>query len=64
MRKLTLLLVIAFIFISCEKSGNSETKIIAAFGDQPDIAKSHGNEIAVVFGEEKSIYYSSSSDLG
>jgi len=72
---LNLTLVILIGLMGCKNKTNTESKaitkkengkfgLIASFGDIPSITYSSNNEIGVVFGNEESIYFSSSTDYG
>jgi len=56
----------AIIAISCNETKDRvvQTKLLAAFGDQPSLTKDLNNNIYIVFGEQESIYLSYSKDDG
>lgn len=64
MKKLNYLFVISIFLVSCEFSNNPNSGLIATIGQQPSVASSANGDIMIVFGEEESIYYSSSKNQG
>jgi hypothetical protein len=64
MKKLNYLFVISILFISCNYSNNNDSGLIATIGQQPSIASNTKGEVIIVFGDEESIYYSSSKNQG
>ena len=64
MKHLTYVLILSIFFISCQDSKQKSTALISSFGEQPAVSKNTSGEIAVVFGNEESIYYSSSKNQG
>ena len=60
------LLILSVLFASCttSKRKNNKNGLIATFGDQPSIAIGLNNEIAIVFGEKDTIFFSESNDGG
>jgi len=64
MKHLKYLLILSIFFISCQESKHNTKNLIASFGEQPSISKNTFGEIEIVFGNEESIYYSSSKNQG
>ncbi len=64
MKHLTYLSILSIFFISCQDSKHKSNNLITSFGEQPSIYKNAFGEIEVVFGNEESIYYSSSKNKG
>jgi len=64
MKLLTYLFVISLFFNSCKKSEDQSTNLIANFGSQPAISTNLEDDIAVVFGDKESIYFSISKNQG
>lgn len=64
MKNSTYLFIISIFFISCKNSNNNDSGLIATIGQQPSIASSKDGEVMIVFGNEESIYYSSSKNQG
>jgi len=58
-------MILALLLVACKDvDTKSEAGLISTFGDQPSIAKGQNSDIAVVFGNEESIYFSVSNDDG
>jgi len=64
MKKLNYLFAISILFISCKYSNKNDSGLIATIGQQPSITSSSNGEVMIVFGNEESIYYSSSKNQG
>lgn len=64
MKKIKYLFVVSIFFISCKYSNNHDSGLITTIGQQPSIASSTNGEVMIVFGNEESIYYSSSKNQG
>ncbi len=64
MKHFTYLSILSIFFISCQDSKQKSTQLISSFGEQPAVSKNTSGEIAIVFGNEESIYYSSSKNQG
>ena len=64
MKKLNYLFAISIFFISCNYSNSNDSGLIASIGQQPSITSSSKGEVMIVFGDEESIYYSSSKNQG
>ena len=64
MKYFTYLSILSLFFISCQNSKQKSRNLISSFGDQPSVSRNVFGEIEVVFGNEESIYYSSSKNQG
>lgn len=64
MKKSNYLFILSIFFISCKYSNNNDSGLITTIGQQPSIASSTKGEVMIVFGDEESIYYSSSKNQG
>ncbi|MCW5515700.1 sialidase family protein [Muriicola sp. Z0-33] len=64
MKHLTYLSLLSLFLISCQNTPQKSENLISDFGDQPSIAKNTDGEIALVFGNESFIYYSTSKNQG
>lgn len=64
MRHLSYFLILSYCFVSCRDSNHKIKNLITSFGEQPSISKNISDKIEVVFGNEESIYYSSSKNQG
>ena len=64
MKHLTYLSILSIFFISCQDSKQKSNNLITSSGEQPSVSKNAFGEIEVVFGNEESIYYSSSKNQG
>jgi len=64
MKKIIYFFVISIFYISCNYSNNNNSGLIATIGQQPSIASNTKGEVIIVFGDEESIYYSSSKNQG
>ena len=66
MKRFALLILITCVAVSCNetRTTGNYAGIISTFGDQPSITQGPDNEIAIVFGNEESIYFSESKNDG
>ena len=64
MKKLNYLFLISIFLVSCKFSNNTDSGLIAAKGQQPSVISNSKGDIMIVFGEEESIYYSTSKNQG
>lgn len=64
MKHLTYLSILSIFLISCQDSNPKSKNLINSFGEELSISINAFDEIEVVFGNEESIYYSSSKNQG
>jgi len=65
-KRFAFFMLITLVVMSCKETGSTGNYagLISTFGDQPSITLGANDEIAVVFGNEESIYFSESKDDG